>query len=421
MKKRILLGIIVVLVVGGIVAGNLKREAGKVVSVQAEKSARRNLVSLVTASGRIQPKREVKVSATRMGRVTQLAVAEGDRVAAGDFLLEINPAPYRSLAARLRAALASSRASLRLAEAEEKSARQECDRLVALGAAGLASAQELERAETACSVSGSRTAAAREAVREAEALLDNAEQELSEVTVTSEIDGIITRVNVEEGETAIVGTMNNPGTELLRIADLSRMEAEVEVDETDVVRVLLGQKAKVTIDSYPDTTFDGVVTEVGNSAILPSSGSQDQSVDFKVVVTLTDSVPGVRPGLTAKAEITAAERDSVVSVPIQALTVRRESALREEEKRGGRKAAEAAEPSDEGSKNDKEIEGVFLIVENKARFTPVKTGVSSDKHFEITEGLSGGESIVTGDFKAIRELKPGQKVKVDKKPAKVKK
>jgi HlyD family secretion protein len=414
-KKKILIGAIAVVVVAGVVAANLKREAGKVVSVQAEKAARRHLVSLVTASGRIQPKREVKVSATRMGRVTRLAVAEGDRVSAGDFLLEIDPAPYRSAVARLRAGLASARASLALSEAEETRARQERDRVVPMAETGLASPQDRERAETAFSVAAARTAAARETVREAAALLENAEHELSEVTVTSEIEGIITRVNVEEGETAIVGTMNNPGTELLRIADLSRMEAEVEVDETDVVRVAPGQPAKVTIDSYPDTTFRGHVTEVGNSAILPSTGAQDQSVDFKVVVTLTDTVPGVRPGLTAKADVTVAERDSVVSVPIQALTVRRESALREDaEKRSSARVVEAAEPSDEGTRDDKEIEGVFVVESGRARFRPVKTGISSEKHFEILSGLEAGETVVTGDFKAIRELKPGQRVKIKK-------
>lgn len=418
MKKRILIGALALIVVSGIVFANLRREASKVVAVQAEKSQRRDIVSVVSASGRIQPKREVKVSATRMGRVTRLAVADGDRVAVGDFLLEIDPALYRSEVTRLRAGLQSARAGLALAEAEETKARQDRDRLVALSSKGLASDQDRQSAETSYSVAAARVASARETVREGQALLENAEHVLSEVTIRSEIDGIITRINVEEGETAIVGTMNNPGTELLRIADLSRMEAEVEVDETDVVHIALGQKAKVTIDSYPDTTFAGIVSEVGNSAILPSSGAQDQSVDFEVVVTLTDSVPGVRPGLTAKADITVAERDSVVAVPIQALTVRRESALRDDAA-GGKKVA-AAEASDSAGVADEEIEGVFVIVENRARFRPLQTGVSSDKHFEIISGLEQGEMVVTGDFKAIRELKQGQKVKLAKKESKEK-
>jgi len=423
MKKRILIGVLIVLVVGGVVAGNLKREAGQVVKVQAEKVARRNLTSLVSASGRVQPKREVKVSALHMGKVTRLAVKEGDLVKAGDLLLEIDPTPYRASVAQLRAALEAERARLALSEAEEARSREECDRILALVANGMASDQEKTRAETECSVATARTQAARESVRQAEALLRNAEHVLAQVTVLSEIDGIITRVNVEEGETAIIGTMNNPGTELLRIADLSQMEAEVEVDETDVVDIALGQGAKVTIDSYPDTSFAGVVTEVGNSAILPSSGAQDQSVDFKVVVTLTDSVPSARPGLTAKAEITVAERDSVLAVPIQALTVRRESALREEEEKGKRgKGADAALADDDPEEeDDEEIEGLFVIEGGRARFRPVKTGVSSEKHFEILSGLTGDETVVTGDFKAIREIKQGQKVKVVKKETKDKK
>jgi HlyD family secretion protein len=422
MKKRILIGVLIVLVVGGIVGANLKREAGKVVKVQAEKVSRRNLTSLVSASGRVQPKREVKVSALRMGKVTRLAVKEGDLVKAGDLLLEIDPTPYRVSVAQLRAGLEAERARLTLAEAEESRSRQDCDRILALVAQGLASDQEKTRAETECSVAGARSQAARESVRQAEAFLRNAEHELAQVTVSSEIDGIITRVNVEEGETAIIGTMNNPGTELLRIADLSEMEAEVEVDETDVVDVALGQKAKVTIDSYPDTSFAGLVTEVGNSAILPSTGAQDQSVDFKVVVTLTEAVPNVRPGLTAKAEITVAERESVLAVPIQALTVRRESALRDEEKGKGGKGADAALADDEPEEEeDEEIEGLFVVEDAHARFRAVKTGVSSEKHFEILSGLTGDEKIVTGDFKAIRELKQGQKVKIVKKETKEKK
>lgn len=416
-RTRITIAAVVLLAVGGIVAANLKREAGKVLKVQAEKAALRRVTSVVTASGRIQPKREVKVSATRMGRVTRLAVKEGDRVRAGDFLLEIDPKPYQGEVTRLRASVESARASRALAEAEERKARLDCDRIVALAEKGLASEQERLGAETTCSIMEARVAAARQAVREAEALLSTAEHALSEVTVRSEIDGIITRVNVEEGETAVVGTMNNPGTELLRIADLSTMEAEVEVDETDVVHVRLGQEAKVTIDSYPDTTFRGAVTEVGNSAILPALGAQDQSVDFEVVVTLADSVPGVRPGLTAKAEITVAERDSVVAVPIQALTVRRESDLRPANAKRGEGGAEAANsaPSAAGRDEDEEVEGVFVVERKHARFRPVTTGISSDKHFEILSGLEAGETVVTGDFKAIRELKPGQKVKIVKK------
>lgn len=420
-KKRIIIGAAIVLALGGVVAANLKREAGKVVKVQAEKVTRRDLTSLVSASGRVQPEREVKVSALRMGKVTRLAVKEGDRVAAGDLLLQIDPTQYRASVDQLRASVEAERARLGLSEAEENRAKEESDRILALVTSGLASEQEKTRAETDLAVAKARTGAAREAVRQAEALLHNAQHELKQVTVVAEIDGIVTRVNVEEGETAIVGTMNNPGTELLRIADLSEMEAEVDVDETDVVEVALGQKAKITIDSYPDTSFAGVVSEVGNSAILPATGAQDQSVDFKVVVTLTETVPGVRPGLTAKAEITVAERDSALAVPIQALTVRRESDLKEESAKRGGKVVEAAEPSETPEEEDEEIEGIFVIESGHARFRAVKTGVSSDKYFEILSGLEGGEEVVTGDFKAIRELKQGQKVQVVKKETKEKK
>ena len=418
--KRWLIALGVVIVLGGIIFANLKREAGKVATVQAEKTARRNLVSQVTASGRIQPKREVKVSATRMGRITRLGVAEGDRVAAGDFLLEIDPAQYASAVARLSASLQAARALHEVAKAEHAQARQERDRVVRMRENSLASEQDLEKAETALSVAVARTSSASETVAEAKAALDNASHELSEVTIRAETDGIITKLNVEVGETAVVGTMNVPGTELLRIADLSVMEAEVKVDETDVVEVTLGQAAEVSIDSYPDTTFAGNVTEIGNSPILDAGGARDQSVDFKVVVTLTETVPGVRPGLSAKAEITVAQRDSVVAVPIQALTVRRPKDL-EEKKRG--KADGGAVAADEGAdgETDDEMEGVFVVENGHARFRPVTTGKSSDKYFEVTSGLEPGEMIVTGDFKTIRELTNGQRVKIEKPDAKTKK
>ncbi|MFN0150962.1 MAG: efflux RND transporter periplasmic adaptor subunit [bacterium] len=419
--KRWILGAVIALVVAGIVFANLKREAGKVATIQAEQAARRNLVTEVTASGRIQPKREVKVSATRMGRITRLGVAEGDRVSAGDFLVEIDPAPYSSAVDRLRAGLAAMRAQLDVFKAEEVQARQERDRVLRLRDGGLASPAETEKAETLLAVAAARVAAAAQQVAEAKANLDNAAHELSEVTIKSETDGIITRLNVEAGETAIVGTMNVPGTELLRIADLSVMEAEVKVDETDVVDVALGQAARVSIDSYPDTTFAGVVSEIGNSPILDASGARDQSVDFKVVVTLTETVPGVRPGLTAKAEITVATRDSVIAVPIQALTVRRPKDL-EAKARGGASASAETNASDDPSDpaND-EIEGVFLVESGRANFRAVVTGTSSDKYFEVLSGLEPGETVVTGDFKAIRELTNGQRVKIEKPGAKGKK
>jgi HlyD family secretion protein len=418
--KRWILAIVIVIVLGAIIFANLKREAGKTATVQAEKTARRNLVSQVSASGRIQPKREVKVSATRMGRITRLGVAEGDRVAAGDFLLEIDPAPYASAVARLSAGLQSARALHEVAKAEKAQALQERDRVARLRENSLASEQEIEKAETAVSVASARENSASQTVAEAKAALDNAAHELSEVTIRAETDGIITKLNVEVGETAVVGTMNVPGTELLRIADLSVMEAEVKVDETDVVEVALGQAADVSIDSYPDTTFGGNVTEIGNSPILNVTGAQDQSVDFKVVVTLTETVPGVRPGLSAKADITVARRDSVVAVPIQALTVRRPKDL-EEKKRGKPSEGAVAADDDTDGETDDEMEGVFIIEDGKARFRQVTTGTSSDKYFEVLTGLEPGDVVVTGDFKTIRELTNGQRVKIEKPDAKAKK
>jgi len=226
------------------------------------------------------------------------------------------------------------------------------------------------------------------------------------------MDGVITRLNVEEGESAIMGTTNIPGTVLMTIADLSTIETEVEVDETEVVHIKLGDLAKVTLDAFPDTSYTGRVTEIGNSPILSTSATGQQGVDFKVVVTINDTIPNVRPGLSADTEITVAERAAVPSIPIQSLTVRRESDL---EGRGKKKAEEAdsTDSADPDAAN-REIEGVFVVEDGRARFRPVEVGISSQKYFEVVSGLEVGEKVVSGNYRAIRDLRDGQLVKVSK-------
>jgi HlyD family secretion protein len=247
------------------------------------------------------------------------------------------------------------------------------------------------------------------------------------------MSGVVTRRNVEEGETAIMGTLNNLGTVLLTIADLSTIETEIEVDETEVTRMKIGDKAKVTLDAYPDTSFAGEVTEIGNSPIL-SAGSitQQQGVDFKVVITILDSIPNVRPGLSADAEITVAESKKALSIPVQSLTARRKRDLKGYRAEGARAAgAEAAKVAGTPAVGDTaktadtaladtakseagetEVEGVFVVKDARVQFRQVKVGISSQKYFEVKSGLEAGEKVVSGNFKAIRELKDGQRVKI---------
>src|SRR5262249_21974267 len=261
-------------------------------------------------------------------------------------------------------------------------------------------------------------------VQQEQASLENAKYNLSKVRIESPITGIVTRRNIEEGETVVIGTMNNAGTVLLTIADMSVIEAEIEVDETDIPSVQFGQIAKVTIDAMPGKTFTGQVTEIGNSPIQAAAGqsSTTQATNFKVVVTLDTEIAEVRPGFTCTAEITTARRKDVVAVPIQATTVRevvvneKGDMVRDPETPGEKaprrpSAVQASELKPGESR--KELEGVFVVKDNKAIFTPVKTGIAGDKYFEVTSGLAEGDSVVVGPFSSVRELADGAAVKVE--------
>jgi HlyD family secretion protein len=252
-----------------------------------------------------------------------------------------------------------------------------------------------------------------------QANLEAARHSLKEVTITAPMSGIVTRRNAEEGEMAIMGTLNNIGSSLLTIADLSTIETEIEVDETEVTHMKLGDRAKVTLDAFPDTSFTGEVTEIGNSPIISSAVATQQGVDFKVVITVLDTIPNVRPGLSADAEITVATAEGVPAIPIQSLTARRKRDLKEYRSAADTTDADTTDADTAQSEaGESEVEGVFVVKDGKAVFRPVKVGISSQKHFEVVSGLALGEKVVSGNFKAIRELKDGQRVKVSAKTEK---
>lgn len=383
MKKKIWITVGVVAVVALMVVANLKSRE-KLEKVQVDEVTRGPLTEVVNASGKLRPKTRVDVSATVMGKITRLAVEEGDVVKQGDFLLEIDPSEYLFMVKGAEAVLRSAREDLAQAQASAEKARLDLDRSKNLLDRGLSSTKDYEAALTAKKVQEAQVAAARGRVAQTEAELQRLRHNLSKVTIHAPISGIITRLNVEKGENAIIGTMNNPGTLLLTVADLDTMETEVKVDETEIVRVELGQNAKVEIDAYPDTTFQAVVTEVGNSPIYSNTGVGQQAVDFKVVMRLLDHIEGVRPGLSATADITVAHRDSCLSIPIAALVER-----------------------------DKK-EGVFVVDDTRrVAFRPVKVGITGEERFEVLSGVKEGEEVVKGPFAALRILKDGQKVQVE--------
>jgi HlyD family secretion protein len=256
------------------------------------------------------------------------------------------------------------------------------------------------------------------------AIAESARFDLSKVRIESPIAGVVTRRNIEEGETVVIGTMNNAGTVLLTIADMSVIEAQVNVDETDIPTVAIGQKTKVTVDAMPGQTFWGKVTEIGNSPIQTGTASAaSQATTFLVKVTLDMAIPDVRPGFTCTADITTATRDSALGVPIQAMAVRevvldKEGAIvREPEEKRGRRPSSVTETATlPPGQERKEIEGVFVVRSNKAVFVQVKTGIAGEKHFEVISGLQDGDQVVVGPFASVRELRDSAPVKVEAAP-----
>jgi HlyD family secretion protein len=390
MKKKVWIAIGVVVVLGILILVNLASRE-KLTKVRVDSVTRGPLTEVVNASGKLEPKSSVDVSATIMGKITRLAVQEGDVVHKGDFLLEIDPEEYRSLVSAQEAGLQSAQGDLALAKANQEKAQLDLKRAQKLIDQGLNTTDQYESASTAVKVQTAQVHAAQARVDQARANLTRVRHDLSKVTLNAPISGIVTRLNVEVGENAIIGTMNNPGTLLLTVADLDTMEAEVKVDETEIVRVKLGQRASVEIDAYPDTLFSAVVTEVGNSPIFSSTGLGQEAVDFKVVLRLLDKIVGVRPGLSATADITVAKRDSCLSIPIASLV-----------ERDGK-------------------EGVFVLAKSKeVEFRPVEVGIAGDERFEVPSGLKEGEVVVEGPFAALRTLKSQEHVEVQKEEKKSK-
>lgn len=437
--------VLVLVVAGGGAAASLASRGDQDTTVTIETIQKRDLEAIVSASGKIQPKKTVNISAQTMGRVTRLGVEEGDRVKAGQFLLQIDPITAEAAVRRDIAAVAGaqtsleqSRTGLQSARANLDVARQNLKRQQELWAAGLTTRETLERTQAELEVRESDLRAREQEIKTRETQLNqqqaglaSSQHTLSQVRFDAPFDGIVTRRNIEEGENVVVGTMNNAGTVLLTVADMSIIEAEVEVDETDIPFVLLGQPTKIMIDAIPDREFTGRVTEIGNSPIQTTgTGTTRTATNFKVTVTIEGQIPDVRPGFTCTAEITTATRLQVVSVPIQAMTVREllydaqgnvvhePRPPRPRFRFGPAQGASApAAPAElqPGQKRE-EQEGVFLMKDGKAAFTLVKTGIAGERYLEVTAGLKQGDQVITGPFDSVRTMYEGDVVKTAPKP-----
>ena len=434
-RKKLIIAVLIVVALGAIAYANLSFKRTTGVEINTEKIAKRDLEAVVSASGKIRPKKSVNISADTVGKVVGLAVNEGDLVVAGQFLLQIDPRNLQTQVNRTGASLAAAqsqlaetRVSVENARTNLKIAQDNLDRQRELIKSGLTPRETVDRAEQEVKLRTADLAAREQSVKtqetrikQEEANVENAQYDLNKVRIVSPIAGIVTRRNIEEGETVMIGTMNNAGTVLLTIADLSVIETEVEVDETDIPFIKLGQTAVVTIDAIPDKKFPGKVTEVGNSAIQATgAAAATRATNFKVVVTLDGTIPDVRPGFTCTAVVTTATRQKVVSVPIQATTVREMvvnadgSIVRTPPPPpGSAPSRRPVAPAElQPGQTRKEIEGAFLVTDGKAVFTPIKVGIAGEKYFEVLSGLKEGDEVITGPFTSVRSLKDGDAVKV---------
>ncbi len=441
-RRNVLIGAGIVAVAAAVVAANFYFRKDKGVTVTTEAIRKRDLEAVVSASGKIQPKRLVNISADTPGRVVNLAVNEGDRIKRGQFLLQIDPKSLRTRVeggnASLQAAqaqLEQMRQSVETARVQLQQARQTLARQQDLWRQQLTTRENLDRAENDLKGAEStlqerdkQAAAQASRIAQERAGLASAQYDLSKVRIESPIDGIVTRRNIQEGETAVIGTMNNPGTVLLTLADMSVIQAEVEVDETSIPHVQIGQIGKISIDAIPDRTFKGHVTEIGNSPIQNTTpgATGTQATNFKVVVVLDEPVPEVRPGFTCTADITTAIRKDVKSVPIPAVAVREliydangqiVRQPRDDKRRGGGSGVEpiAAAAELKPGQTRKETEGVFVVRAGRAEFVPIRMGIAGDKYFEVLGGLEVGDQVVTGPYNSVRGMKDGDAVKIDTK------
>lgn len=422
MKKGVKYGIAGVVVVGVVIAGVVaaKQRGDKPVEVRTEAVESRDLVASVTASGQIQPRTKVDVSADVTGKIVRLAVKEGDVVKKGQFLLQIDPEQATAALQRAEATLASARAQAAQAKANLIQATRNFERSqqIKQQTPNLVSDEQLEQLRTQMEVNKALAEAASFSVEQAVASVRDARQALNRTTIIAPMSGKVTRLNVEEGETAIMGTLNRDAATLLTISDMSVLETKVKVDETDVARIAVGDSALIQIDAFPDTTFVGKVVEISNSSVTATTAANtgDQAIDYEVRVQLVNPPVETRPDFSATAKIVTATRTKALSIPIIALTVREDEALQNADSA----VTVGRQPTREVGKRD--VEGVFIVgSDNKVSFRPVKVGIAGERHFEVLDGLKAGETIVSGTYQAIRELRDGALIRTakpeEKKPA----
>ena len=408
---KMVVGGVLVVAIATIGVLSASKRSNKATDVRMETIEKRDLVASVTASGQVRAQMKVDVAADITGRITRLAVKEGDNVKKGQLLLQIDPQEFDAALQRSEAQLANTKASAAQSAANlqqvTNSYRRSQD--IRQSNPNLVSVEQLEQLKTAVDVNQALVEASRHNVEQAEAGVKDARVRLGKTTLYAEMAGRITRLVIEQGETAIQGTMNRDAATLLTISDLSTLETTVKVDETDVSRIKIADSAVVQLDAFPDTTFVGRVVKISNSSVrgATATASGDQAIDYEVTIRLINPPKETKPDFSATAKIITDTRRQVLAIPIIALTVRENEELLNADttEMPGRTT-----PTKQVGKKD--VEGVFVIgADNKVTFKPVKVGIAGEKYFEVLSGLSGTEKIVGGTYQAIRELKDGTLVR----------
>jgi HlyD family secretion protein len=449
--KKIAIGGGIAVLLAIIVGFTVSQSSKNVVTVQTGKVQRQDLATVVSASGEIKPKTYVNVGANAMGKITHLYVKEGDRVKKGQLLAQLenvqSSADVNATEASVQAAqtdaiaadavLKTSQADLLRAQADFDRNKLDWERAQSLYKDGLIAKSDFDSRKNAWATADSGLVQAQAKVAQAKAQMDSADKHvtlnranltrvndvLQKTSYNAPYDGVVTNLPVREGETVVMGIQNAPGSTLMTIADMSIITAEVKVDETDIVNVHLGQPAEVTIDAIPKKIFHGTVSEIGDNAIVRSSGvstsqsasASEEAKDFKVVVNLSDAPLDLRPGLSTTAKITTATRSGALSVPIQALTLRSKDQIEQQNNSPGSVHAAAPAATEVASKTKKgdDVQGVFVIRTKKAVFVPVNTGITGTTDIEVLDGLKEGDEVITGSYKVLRTLRPGSSVKID--------
>lgn len=415
-KKIIILSSISVIFIILIVLAVLGTNKEEVFIVQTELVQRRTITQIVSSTGKIEPEFKVVITPEVSGEIVSLPVKEGQKVKKGDLLVKIKQDQYIAQRDRALANLASARSSLTIQKIQLAKIEQDYNRALELYKKGLSSEAELEAIKAQYETAKAQVESAKSTVLQMEAMVKEANENLAKTVITAPMDGTVSQLNVKLGE-RVLGTGFTQGSNLMTIADLTKMIAVVDVDENDVVLISIGDTSKVIVDAFPDKSFTGIVYEIGNTAKTKGLGTQEEVVNFEVKIRIINSDVELKPGMSANANIMTETKENVLSVPIQSVTVR--SISYGEKSESENENALVIQETNKKTKTSKPNEGVFVVNDGKVKFVKVKTGINDDDYIEILDGLKGNEEIVTGSYKVIsRDLKDGSRVRVENKKAK---